>query len=322
MNDPSCFKAIERAWEKMALILFSPFSIVKWFLLGLSAWLASMFEDGGGGFSYFFDNPLMNRSGFSNDTPQKLSNLFDNLDGSLVQYTGFGLAFWCVAVGLAVLMIIVITVLLLWVKSRCEFIFLDNCVRNQSHFSETWGSFKVHGNSLFLWRVCFCVFALVFWLAFVAALIVALVHFHQNLTALTITIACAVLLAIPLAIVFALTETFLKHFVVPIMYKRSIKVLSAWAEFLKLIRSDVYAFARFIVALIVLRIATAIFMLFLVFSTCCCCCVGVVFLIPYISSVIILPLTVFFRLYGVEFISQFSGYDTAAPAENQAAAQY
>ena len=46
------------------------------------------------------------------------------------------------------------------------------------------------------------------------------------------------------------------------------------------------------------------------------CCIGfIVLAIPYIGAVILLPIAVFFRLLGLEFLRQFgSQYDLMLPA--------
>ena len=37
----------KRAYEGMKCILFRPFDMGKWFILGFTAWLATLFEGGG-----------------------------------------------------------------------------------------------------------------------------------------------------------------------------------------------------------------------------------------------------------------------------------
>ncbi|MFV2073108.1 MAG: hypothetical protein ACC742_10720, partial [Thermoanaerobaculales bacterium] len=40
---------LTRAWERMKLILWRPFDLAKWFVLGFSVWLAGLADGAGGG---------------------------------------------------------------------------------------------------------------------------------------------------------------------------------------------------------------------------------------------------------------------------------
>ena len=45
------------AFERMSTILFRPFDVAKWFILGFTAWLASFLDgDGGMSFNYSYDS--------------------------------------------------------------------------------------------------------------------------------------------------------------------------------------------------------------------------------------------------------------------------
>ena len=49
----SCLAPVGVAWQAMVDRLFRPFSISKWFALGVSAWMASIWQRGwGGGFKW------------------------------------------------------------------------------------------------------------------------------------------------------------------------------------------------------------------------------------------------------------------------------
>jgi len=43
------FEPLNRAWERMKHILFQPFDLAKWLVLGFSAWLAGLADGAGGG---------------------------------------------------------------------------------------------------------------------------------------------------------------------------------------------------------------------------------------------------------------------------------
>src|SRR5947209_19593270 len=48
------FKPLDEAFELMKKILFQPFDLKKWFIIGFAAWLANL-GGGGGGFNYRYD---------------------------------------------------------------------------------------------------------------------------------------------------------------------------------------------------------------------------------------------------------------------------
>ena len=51
------FEPLTRAWERMKSILWQPFDLAKWLVLGFSAWLAGLADGaGGGGGKYVFDD--------------------------------------------------------------------------------------------------------------------------------------------------------------------------------------------------------------------------------------------------------------------------
>ncbi len=66
MYDIKCFDAFKRAFHRMTQILFYPFAISKWFVLGFCAWLTIIFysQSGSGGVGgsvnfKFSDNKLL-----------------------------------------------------------------------------------------------------------------------------------------------------------------------------------------------------------------------------------------------------------------------
>ncbi len=305
--------------------MFSPFDLGKWFVLGFTAWIALLFEQGGSGAQFF--NQLGNlpqaftEKHGGGPSPQailsQLSSMADNLGAQLIQATGFGLLFWAVTIGSLVFLVwLALTIVLTWLKARFEFIFLDNCVSDTALIAEPWSSFKTVGNSLFWWQICYCLCLLVLWIVLIVALVFIFLAVYTDTYLLVTAIAATAIVILPLLLLLALVDSSLRHFVVPIMYRKSLKTIPAWGVFLTLLRTNLPAFATFLLMLIVLRIAAGIAMLFIVCATCCCCCIGIVFYLPYLSAVVILPFSVFFRLYGVEFISQFEEFagTDAAPS--------
>src|SRR5690606_22233939 len=96
-----------------------------------------------------------------------------------------------------------------------------------------------------------------------------------------------VLMLIGYLIIFGYISLFLKDFVVPIMYKHRIGVLSAWKEFLQLFSAHILSFIGYGLFVFVLGIAIVIGVILFGLLTCC---IGLLVLaIPYIGAVILLP---------------------------------
>ena len=114
------------------------------------------------------------------------------------------------------------------------------------------------------------------------------------------------------AIVLSIFYKFTYDFVVPIMYLSRCKCLEGWKEFLGLLSVNKKAFVLYILFQIArsLAIGMSVMVLFAV-GFCCCCCGAVILCLPYISTVVLLPLLVFKRTYSLYYFQQF-GYDVFA----------
>ncbi len=49
---------LQRAWQRTKLILFNPFQLDKWLILGFTAWLATLGESSTGSGRFFIGIPL------------------------------------------------------------------------------------------------------------------------------------------------------------------------------------------------------------------------------------------------------------------------
>ncbi|MCU0242874.1 MAG: hypothetical protein MUF51_10680, partial [Vicinamibacteria bacterium] len=103
-----------------------------------------------------------------------------------------------------------------------------------------------------------------------------------------------------------------ESFVMPIMYKYRLGALEAWRYFMPWLRAaGIYFFlyGLFVLALFVL---TAVAVVILGLATCC---IGIiVMMIPYINTLVLLPLHVTYRALSLEFLAQFDPrFDLFAP---------
>ena len=296
------------AWNRMTKALFKPFDIGKWFVVGFTAFLAGLMESHGasnGGSSRY---NLDNRFDFDDffDFPHTAWNwLMDNPG-------------WFTLIIFGILVVIGIIILCTWLSSRGKFMFLDNVVHDRAKVTQPWREFRHEGNSLFAWRfvfglICFAIVVLFLIQAFYIALDIYENDFSSRHIFTFIGMAILLLLLIVIILYIA---SFLEHFVIPIMYKHRISTTRAWRRFLPLFSSHWFHFILFGLFMFLLNILVLVVVFMAVLFTCC---LGLLLLIiPYISSVVTLPITYTFRAFGPEFLAQFGAELDIFPRTDEA----
>ncbi|MCX6578034.1 MAG: hypothetical protein NTV82_16790 [Candidatus Aminicenantes bacterium] len=290
--DISYFGPFGRAWNRMKIALFKPFDLNKWFLLGFTAFLAGLADwhngtvtsrwSDRGSFREFVD--------FPNRAWQWLNH--------------HPLLFMAIVFGAMIIMAVL--VIILWLSSRGSFLFLDNVVRDKAEISVPWKRFKTLGNSLFVWRLVFGLIGLSLSILFSVIFFITAAHYFEDRGDFPLPIILAVGMALfflLIVIIIAYILLFLRDFVVPIMYKNNIKTAPAWHMFLSVFGRHPFHFILYGLLVFVLIIA---FVIAVVFAGLITCCIGwFLLVIPYIGTVITLPVWYFFRAFSLEFLAQF-----------------
>jgi hypothetical protein len=191
--------------------------------------------------------------------------------------------------------------------------FLHCVATNKSEVKVPWHKFRKHGNSLFLFRIVLGLIGL----AAVAVPILGIVLFIIMITAKAapaiVFVPIIIILGLTFfifAIVMSLIMKFTYDFVVPIMFLRTASCVAGWREFLTILAVNKARLALYILFQIVISIVigTIIFIGFCI--GCCLCCISVLLLIPYIGTVILLPIFVFKQAYPLYYLRQFGpGFD-------------
>lgn len=312
--DIGVLEPISAAVKKTRQILFCPFSVEKWLVLGFCAWLAGL--GGGGAFNFNFNLPGRN----TGSMPQ-FDHLFHEVKIFITQHLPL-ITF--IGIG-AVLVILAVVLLVLWLKSRGLFMFTDGIAHNRAAVAEPWSLYRAEANSLF-------VFKLIIWLAgFIAAIamlvpicIIAFTFIQTQFKIFYVGRTLAFFLIFFVffltCVVYGLVVLLTDDFVVPVMYLRRCGVRAAWKECIGLFKARPGAFVLYTVILFAANIAMGLIAVLCAMLVCCClCCVAWVFLIPlaggYLFTVFILPLRVWRRSYALCFLAQFgSGYNVFEPA--------
>ena len=126
------------------------------------------------------------------------------------------------------------------------------------------------------------------------------------------------LVLIVAALILGLIQKLLLDFVVPIMFLRGGRCVAAWREFMALLRPNLGRFVLYFLFQIVLSLAIGAMLLALVFITCCCA--GCLMAIPYLGTVVLLPVLVFSRAYALHYLAQYGpAYDVFPPVPTMAA---
>lgn len=278
---------IGQAIERTGRMLFRGSSVGHWFVLGFSAWLAQIAEGGGGGGAQWAINGLGAADPAGGDGRRWLEQNWQSLT-------------FIALVGLAVALAIYLA--LLWLRCRFKFIFLDNVVRNRTDIAENWANFQPHGNALFGFYLALTL------ATFAAALLAVAVGVGlawPNIAAATfggpavagLVVGGASVMLVSLA--YALINQLTVDFVVPIMYRRGIGPVRGWAVFREqVVRGRLGSIALYVLLCWLLGIVAGLLASALI---CATCCLGA---LPYLSAVVMLPITVFFRTYPLYVLGQ------------------
>jgi hypothetical protein len=214
---------------------------------------------------------------------------------------------WRTLIVAGVLTLFVVGIVLLWVFSRGQFVFLEAVARDRKAIVEPWRTYREQGNSLFLWRLLFSLAFFGCFLLVLAAVFYA--GFHGRIPTSMEDVAWVPLVLIvvsvwlPAVLISIYLTHFLHHFIVPIMYRDRLKTNAAWRKFLPLFTRRPFAFllyGLFVFGLhILLSIATVVAM-------CLTCCLLLcVLVIPFVGVVALLPVHYTLRGLGPEFLRQF-----------------
>src|SRR5438093_7726365 len=281
---------LRSAWSRMLRMLFRPFQIEVWLVLGFGAFLSEYLSWGFPGSRFGF---RPHHRAFPHEALRRAVDFLRNPFGMM-------LVLWIVVAALALFL------LFMWISSRGKFIFLDNVARERSGIVEPWRRLKRLGNSLFRWRLAFGILCLLVFgailLPFLASL-AAIVREETFAPANLLVLLPLAMMFLPLGIVTAYVLLFLTSFVVPIMYRHDLTATAAWGRFLGLLRQEPLSFIFYGLFVLVLATGVGAAVFAVGMGTCC---IGFILLgVPYVGSVLMLPLEVTARALGPEFLAQF-----------------
>src|SRR5205823_106632 len=212
MNGPvrkiEILSPFNQAIELTRLILFRPFDITKWLIVGFAAFLSGWLNSGGGSI-----NPWSFR-GWNTSSAQAPQFQFQsfNLDHAGV--------FLLILIAVLAIFIFAIAILWLWVTSRGRFIFIDCLVRNRAAIAEPWREYYREGNRFFLFLIVLIVASIAI-LALLGGFVFGSLMLWRNYH---ISITPALSVFVPIAsfawVAFAAWVTLIFYFMPPASFTR------------------------------------------------------------------------------------------------------
>ncbi len=284
------FKPFGEAFELMKKVLFQPFDLKKWVVIGFAAFLGNL----GGGFNFRYN---------FNDRSRLPQNLIDAIHQ---------IPHWIIVVGASFLVVLLITIMVVfaWLRARGRFIFIDCIVKNRAAIAQPWREFRKQANSYFLFSLLvgcgFLVLIALLSLPFMLPIVrgVTFLHLHD-----VYLISMIVLWAVVICILF-FASALIGHFMVAVMYRRRCRVLEAFSVVLSLIAAYPGEIVLYCLFWVVLALASVVVGCTAICATCC------IAAIPYVGTVILLPVFVCLRAFGLLFLQQFGpDYDVWATSQ-------
>lgn len=267
-TDISVLKPLMPSLRKTGELVFRSFTLLKWLMLSFAAWLANLGLGEGLGYRTFHVKEIFRRA----KHPE-----------AVIVYIGLVLILWILAV---------------WISSRGKFVFLEDVAGAVYGLRAPWRKFAAEGDSLFYFRIVLGLFLVlsVVVLIFFLQLLSLFLHLAGSGTAPR---AAAILAAIVLSIFWAAFYRLLEDFIIPLMYLKRLKAKEAAAFFFSFFRRYQKYFYLYLFFQIIIGFG-ALCMIYLVNLL-----TFRMFQMPFISTVVLLPVYVFVRVYPLNFLRQF-----------------
>ncbi|HWM24054.1 MAG TPA: hypothetical protein VNP98_04470 [Chthoniobacterales bacterium] len=285
-NEPQVeiFGPFGEAFEWMKKILFQPFEFQKWLVIGFAAFLANLSGGANVNFPKDFGKGDWSFRSMSHDAT-----------GSTDWLTSCAVPLLVIA-GILVVAIIVV---LLWVGSRGRFIFTDCIVRNRAAIAEPWREYRREGNSFFLFSL---IVGLVLLTIIAIAAVPVLIPYLQGWTegaALFASLTVGIVLLAGVVFLITAAWSLISQLMVPVMYRQRCRALVAFRQIVGLIRAHPGPLVLYLLFFFVLALAVIMVSCLAVPLTCC------IAAIPYVGTVILLPVYVVLAAFPLFFLRQF-----------------
>ena len=273
------FKPFGDAFELMKRILFRPFDLKKWLVIGFAAWLASL-GGGGGNFDYPSD-----RDGVA----RKVNDAISQIPHQLL----------IAGIVILIFVVLVLIVLFAWLRARGGFMFIDCIVKDRGAIADPWREFRKEGNSYFFFSLLVALGLLIFGGLIALPLVIPTIQNDDFLRTHDVYLISAIA-AWMLGMIFLLVAWgLIASFMLPIMYRQRCRAWPAFIVVTRLIAAYAGEILLYCLFWIVLALAAVVVGCIAACATCC------IVAIPYVGTVILLPVFVLLRSFSLLFLRQF-----------------
>jgi hypothetical protein len=208
---------------------------------------------------------------------------------------------------LLVVFVLVLIVLCAWLRARGSFMFIDCIVKNRGAVAEPWREFRTEGNSYFFFSLLVGFSLLLFAGLLSLPLVLPAIGNNDFLRTHNVYLISAIAGWILMMILVILGWVLITSFMVPIMYRQRCRAAEGFAAATRLIAAHPGEILLYCLFWIVLALGSAMVGCI---AACATCCIAA---IPYVGTVILLPLFVLLRSFSLLFIRQFGpDYDVWA----------
>ncbi len=286
---------ISQAWARMVRVCFMPFDIGKWFMLGFSAFLSGLWAT----LWQYLQHALQ-------VLPLDQIIVFPQSGQTTAGYLQQHGPIMVMSLGVAFVVMFVLYAFTTFFAARGSLMFLDGLVHNRGDLKKPWRRFAPAGNALWLFKV---VVTFVFWVINFATLAGAVWLVWPDIVAQLPGVRSQWALIVALPILTLNWLLYLKgmvityDFIVPMMLHDADEGLGPWRAWKLWLTRFLKGHLWSIVLFYLMR---GVFMMAISSITLLACCFtcGLAGL-PYLSSVVLLPVIAFDRLYSAYYVQQF-----------------
>jgi hypothetical protein len=192
--------------------------------------------------------------------------------------------------------------------------FLHCVALDRAEVAEPWRKYAREAWSLFWFRAVLWLCQMIFMLPVLAWAGLAGFRMAERDTVSGGDIAALIIAGLGMLVlvcIFAMVGKFTRDFVVPIQFLRGSGTVAAWRELLRLLGGYAGEFILYVLFSILLAICIFVLVMGVILITCCiaCCLLA----IPFIGTVLLLPMLIFQRAYSAYYLAQFGAdYDVFA----------
>lgn len=283
-------KPFGEAFELMKKMLFQPFDLKKWCVIGFAALLSGHISG--------VNLPIGNLGGWHPRSQNISSPDFEQWKPWLP-----------IIIIVFVVVILIFIVLFTWLKARGYFIFTDCIARNRAAIAAPWREYRREGNSYFLFLLLVGFGSLsIFGMLALGGVLLGLFGAGAGHTTMTPLLIIFLVLFLMLWICFVFVFGVISYFMVPLMYVKRCRSGEAFHQVAGLFFENAGSFILFCLFGFCLLLGVGMIS---GIATCLTCCLAA---LPYVGTVILLPVYVCLRAYGLFFIRQFGAdYDVFTP---------